>query len=83
MDWDDKCKMDELLNNELYQEAVDFFGKQEDWDDQAVTMFVNGFDLTQYELLASIKERLNKLTTPDYRTAIRLAFIQKKFEENL
>ena len=82
MEWEDKVKMVRLLNNGLYQEAVDLFNKEEDWDEQAVTMFVFGFDLTKCSLLEPIKERICNATTEDFKTALRLALIQEHFNKD-
>lgn len=81
MKWEDKVNMVRLLNNELYQEAVDLFSKELDWDGQAVIMFINGFDLTKCNLLEPIKERICNVTTEDFRTAMRLALIQEFFDK--
>lgn len=77
MSWEDKCKMVSLLNNGNYKEAVDLFAKEQNWDDQAVDMFVTGFDLTQRELIEPIRERLSTVTTDNYRVAIRLAALDE------
>ena len=82
MEWEDKVKMVDLLNNGLYQEAVDLFGEERDWDGQAVIMFINGFDLTKCSLLEPIKERICNATTEDFRTALRLALIQEHFNKD-
>lgn len=81
MKWEDKIEMVRLLNNGQYKEAVDFFSKEQDWDEQAVEMFVNGFDLTQCELLEPIKERICSVKVVDFRTAVRLAVIQDLFDK--
>lgn len=81
MEWDNKVKMAHLLNRGMYKEAVELFGNEQDWDEQAVEMFVNGFDLGQYELLTPIKERITNVESTDMRTAMRLGLIQIKFEQ--
>lgn len=81
MTWDDKIELVKLLNNEKYEEAVEFFGKEQDWDEQAVIMFVTGFDLSKYELLLPIKERIEKETSPDMMTAMRLSFMCEMLSE--
>lgn len=81
MKWEDKVNMVRLLNNGLYQEAVDLFSKEQDWDEQAVIMFITGFDLTKCNLLEPIKERICNVTTEDFRTAMRLALIQEHFNK--
>ena len=75
MTWEDKGEMIRLMNNRLYKEAVELFSKEQDWDDQAVTMFVFGFDLTQCNLLEPIKDRITKVQTEDFRTALRLGTV--------
>ena len=82
MSWEDKCRMVSLLNEGNYKEAVDLFAKEQDWDDQAVDMFVTGFDLTQRELIRPIKERLRAITTGNFLVAIRLAALNKLLESD-
>lgn len=82
MSWEDKCKMVSLLNEGKYKEAVDLFSNEQDWDDQAVDMFVTGFDLTQRELIRPIKERLRAITTGNFLVAIRLAALNKLLESD-
>ena len=67
-----------LLNNGKYKEATEMFANETDWDDQAVNMFVTGFDLCKCELLEPIKERLCHWDTDDFRTAMRLAYIEQQ-----
>lgn len=81
MTWDDKIEMAKLLNNGKYEEAVEFFGKEQDWDAQAVDMFVTGFDLLKCELLLPIKERIINAEPSDFRTAFRLSFIRSELEK--
>lgn len=81
MTWEDKGEMIRLMTNGLYKEAVELFGKEQDWDDQAVAMFVFGFDLTQCNLLEPIKDRITKVQTEDFRTAFRLGVIQAYFDK--
>ena len=80
MTWEDKGELVRLLNNGLYKEAVKFFGNEDDWDDQAVSMFVLGFDLSQCELLEPIRDRITEVQTNDFKTAIRLGVIQNYFD---
>lgn len=75
MKWESKIEMVKLLNSGKYEEAVDLFGKEEDWDDQAVDMFVTGFNLVEWELLRPIKERITSVKCNDFRVAARLAYI--------
>jgi len=75
MKWEDKIEMVKLLNSGKYKEAVDFFSKEEEWDDQAVDMFVTGFNLVKWELLRPIKERITSVKCNDFRVAVRLAYI--------
>lgn len=83
MSWEDKCKMVSLLNEGNYKEAVDLFAKEQDRDDQAVDMFVTGFDLTQHELIEPIKERLRAITTTsNFFVAIRLFALNKLLESD-
>ena len=82
MSWEDKCKMVSLLNEGNYKEAVNLFAKEQDWDDQAVDMFVTGFDLTQCELIRPIKERFRAITTGNFLVSIRLAALNKLLESD-
>ncbi len=82
MTWEDKKEMVKLLNKRKYEDAVDLFSKEEDWDEQSLSMFVFGFDLTQCELLEPIKERITKVKTNDYRIALRLGLIQAYFDNH-
>ena len=77
MKWEDKIQMVQLLNEGKYKEAVDLLAKEQDWDDQAIDMFVTGFDLTQRELIEPIKERLRAVKTNNFRVAIRLVALDK------
>ena len=75
MEWNKKVEMVRLLNNEKYEDAVELFGEEKDWDEQAVEMFILGFDITKCNLLEPIKERLLSLRVCDFRTAMRLSLI--------
>lgn len=82
MKWEDKIQMISLLNEEKYKEAVDLLSKERDWDDQAIDMFVTGFDLTHRELIEPIRERLKTVTTNNPRVAIRLAALDKPLKSD-
>ena len=71
-----------LLSEGKYKEAVDLFAKEQDWDDQAVDMFVTGFDLTHHKLIEPIRERLSAVTTGNFLVAVRLAALNKLFKSD-
>ena len=79
MTWEDKTEMIRLLNNRELDKAVEMFTKETDWDDQALTMFIFGFPLTEYKVLEPIKDRLLSAKTNDFRTAMRLAYLEDMF----
>ena len=75
MTWENKVEMIRLLNDKKYEEAVKIFSEEPDWDEQAVEMFLYGFDLNEFELLRPIKDRLLATRVGDLRMAIRLAYL--------
>ena len=79
MEWENKVEMIRLLNNGLYEEAVKMFGEEKDWDEQAIEMFILGFDLNRRELLEPIKDRILSVQSSDFRTAMRLSVIYNHF----
>lgn len=54
MTWDEKIRLCGLLNNDQYEEAVEYIQDKE-IDPQAMDMFVTGFDISEYELLRPIE----------------------------
>lgn len=83
MDWDSKVEMCKFLNNGKYKEAVEVFANAEEWDNQAIDMFANGFPLTEIELLKPLSDRI--LSTEDvdtgWRALIRWGAIKVELEE--
>ena len=83
MDWDSKVEMCKYLNNQQYKEAVEVFANAEEWDNQAVDMFANGFSLTEIELLKPLSDRI--LSTEDvdtsWRAQIRWGAIKVELEK--
>lgn len=82
MNWDDKIKLVTALNNGKYEDAVEMMRMENDWDDQCVDMFVNGFDLTKSNLLSPIKDRICSTDTNSFRVALRLSAIQAYFDNH-
>lgn len=81
MEWEDKTEMARLLNNGMYKEAVDFISDKE-MDNQAVDMFLTGFNLTNIELLRPIKELFANINSGhfSFRSGIRLEIIKEYFK---
>ena len=83
MDWDSKVEMCKYLNNQQYKEAVEVFANTEEWDNQAIDMFANGFPLTEIELLKPLSDRI--LSTEDvdtsWRAQIRWGAIKVELEK--
>ena len=83
MKWEDKVEMARLFNNGKYQEAVELFGRQDDWDEQACDMFVTGMDLTKCELCLPLDERIQQVQAswlPDFRAQLRWSVLQAELE---
>lgn len=93
MEWNDKVEMVKLLNNGKYKEATDYYLGHEVWsswnDIQALSMYVNGIDLTKAsdcmlfedklkDLQINHKKQLGKL---GFRELFRLAVLQDEFEK--
>ena len=53
MTWDEKVEMVKFLNDGNYENAVSYISEKE-VDNQAMDMFVTGFDLTKMDLLNPI-----------------------------
>ena len=81
MDWNNKTELAKLLNNQKYEEAISMFSKEDEWDYQAIEIFVTGFDITKCDLLEPIKDRFLKLEDEkivdslSFRSSIRLLTI--------
>lgn len=87
MNWEDKVKLLTHLNCEEYSEAVEMLKNEEDWDPQMVSMFINGFSLTEdiIKLCNPIKERLLSLNPAKmdlgFRECVRIGMLQHKICE--
>lgn len=83
MTWDEKIEMVKFLNNKNYEEAVSYISGKE-IDNQAMDMFVTGFDLTKMNLLNPIKELIMNFDSGllDFRSGLRLETMKQHFEEN-
>lgn len=84
MKWDKKVKMATLLNKEQYKEAIEMMKEEEDWDSQAVDMFITGFDLSLSHLCGEIKDRLLEYNSVgmDLTSRLRLEMLKIKLENN-
>ena len=84
MEWNKKRKMAALLNKGQYKEAVDLMKDEQDWDGQAVDMFITGFDLSQSHLCGEIKDRLIEYDSGklDWRSALRLETLKIELSNN-
>ena len=84
MKWDKKVKMATLLNKEQYKEAIEMMKEEEDWDSQAVDMFITGFDLSWFHLCGEIKDRLLEYNSVgmDLTSRLRLEMLKIKLENN-
>ncbi len=61
MEWSDKAIMVQALNQGDYKLAVDILKKNEsNLDNQAMSMFANGFALYKYQLLNPVAHILRK-----------------------
>lgn len=84
MEWNKKRKMAALLNKGQYKEAVDLMKDEQDWDGQAVDMFITGFDLSWFHLCGDIKDRLLKYNSDrmDWKAALKLEMLKIKLNNN-
>ena len=57
MTWEEKEKMATALNSGEPDETIKLLSEAEDWDDQAVDIFVNSFSILESDKLLPIKER--------------------------
>lgn len=83
MTWDEKIEMVKFLNNNNYEEAVSYISGKE-VDNQAMDMFVTGFDLTKMELLKPIKDFIMNFDSDllNFCSGLRLELMKQYFEEN-
>ena len=82
MTWDEKVVMVKLLNDGDYEDAVSYISEKE-VDNQAMDMFVTGFDLTKMELLKPIKDFIMNFDSGllDFRSGLRLETMKEYFKE--
>lgn len=73
MTWDEKVVMVKLLNDGDYEDAVSYISQKE-VDNQAMDMFVTGFDLTKMELLKPLNDFIMNFDSGllDFRSGLRL-----------
>lgn len=83
MTWDEKIEMVKFLNNGEYEQAVSYISKKE-VDNQAMDMFVTGFDLTKMNLLNPIKELIMNFDSGllGFRSGLRLETMKQYFADN-
>ena len=81
MTWDEKVEMVKFLNNGNYEEAVSYISGKE-VDNQAMDMFVTGFDLTKMELLKPLKDFIMNFDSGllDFRSGLRLETMKEYFK---
>ena len=84
MEWNKKQKMAALLNKGQYREVVDLMKDEQDWDGQAVDMFITGFDISQSHLCGEIKDRLLEYDSGklDLRSGLRLEMLKIELSNN-
>lgn len=82
MTWDEKVVMVKLLNDGDYEDAVSYISQKE-VDNQAMDMFVTGFDLTKMELLKPLKDFIMNFDSGllDFRSGLRLETMKEYFKE--
>ena len=82
MTWDEKVVMVKLLNDGDYEDAVSYISQKE-VDNQAMDMFVTGFDLTKMDLLNPIKDFVMNFDSGllDFRSGLRLETMKEYFKE--
>ena len=82
MTWDEKVEMVKFLNDGNYEESVSYISGKE-VDNQAMDMFVTGFDLTKMELLKPLKDFIMNFDSGllDFRSGLRLETMKEYFKE--
>ena len=82
MTWDEKVEMVKFLNDGNYENAVSYISEKE-VDNQAMDMFVTGFDLTKMDLLNPIKDFVMNFDSGllDFRSGLRLETMKEYFKE--
>ena len=82
MTWEEKVEMVKFLNDGNYENAVSYISEKE-VDNQAMDMFVTGFDLTKMDLLNPIKDFVMNFDSGllDFRSGLRLETMKEYFKE--
>lgn len=82
MTWEEKVEMVKFLNDGDYEKAVSYISEKE-VDNQAMDMFVTGFDLTKMEFLNPIKELIMNFDSDllDFRSGLRLETMKEYFKD--
>lgn len=85
MDWNTKIEMVKALNKGNYEQAVSIFSQDENWDSQAIDMFITGFNLSEHRLLEPLKERILNTDSEDlsFRASLRWETIREAFKGNI
>lgn len=83
MTWDEKVEMVTAFNNDDIDVAVKIFSDANEWDSQALDMFLNSFNILQIEKLLPIKERFIAINVDDigWRAQVRFDVMKQKLEE--
>ena len=83
MTWDEKVEMVTAFNNDDIDTAVKIFSDADEWDSQALDMFLNSFNILQIEKLLPIKERFIAINVDDigWRAQVRFDVMKQKLEE--
>ena len=83
MTWDEKVEMVTAFNNDDIDDAVKIFSDANEWDSQALDMFLNLFNILQVEKLLPIKERFFAINVDDigWRAQVRFDVMKQKLEE--
>lgn len=83
MTWDEKVEMVTAFNNDDIDVAVKIFSDANEWDSQALDMFLNSFNILQVEKLLPIKERFIAINVDDigWRAQVRFDVMKQKLEE--
>ena len=83
MTWDEKVEMVTAFNNDDIDTAIKIFSDANEWDSQALDMFLNSFNILQIEKLLPIKERFIAINVDDvgWRAQVRFDVMKQKLEE--
>lgn len=83
MTWDEKVEMVIAFNNDDIDTAIKIFSDANEWDSQALDMFLNSFNILQIEKLLPIKERFIAINVDDigWRAQVRFDVMKQKLEE--